>query len=291
MEPAVCVHRLNLSTVLGILKIKIVNLDFLRQFEARQLKYSYEYALDWISEVLLREWDEGGGQEGGRSHPVVQSEIFLKNKRWFTTIFHTFFKKKSHLKIHPSMQTGSRSENLLTAYNMSRPLPFVIFAVFYSGEPTCVLQNIDLNYWGTLFRPEKGKRGEKERYQKNALMIRRLQTQRKRGGGLNFLVDYRQLIRPPSSFNSSSFPILSKRGESTKNALPLPSSDVWRWWQIEYGWRERERKKKIFLVTNLVDAGDAGEDSSYSSFPSSVAPPMPSSLFNLEKETRMGRMM
>ncbi len=54
MEPAVCVHRLNLSTVLGILKIKIVSLDFLRQFESSQLKYSYEYALDWISEVLLR---------------------------------------------------------------------------------------------------------------------------------------------------------------------------------------------------------------------------------------------
>ncbi len=78
MEPAVCVHRLNLSTVLGILKIKIVSLDFLRQFESSQLKYSYEYALDWISEVLLRKWDEGGGQEGGRSHPVVQSEFFKK---------------------------------------------------------------------------------------------------------------------------------------------------------------------------------------------------------------------
>ncbi len=191
------------------------------------------------------------------------------------------------------MQTGSRSENLLTAYNMSRPLPFVIFAVFYSGEPTCVLQNIDLNYWGTLFRPEKGKRGEKERYQKNALMIRRLQTQRKRGGGLNFWFDYRQLIHPPSSYHSSSFPILSKRGESTKNALPLPSSAVCGGGDRLNmdGERERERRKKIFLVTNLVDAGDAGEDSSYSSFPSSVAPPMPSSLFNLEKETRMGRMM
>ncbi len=64
-------------------------------------------------------------------------------------------------------------------------------------------------------------------------------------GGLNFWVDYRQLIHPPSSYHSPSFPILSKRGESTKNALPLPSSDVWRWWQIEYGWREREEEEDI----------------------------------------------